>query len=83
MGGYQMAAQNMVLEFGVRADIPVRIALANSTQEFVGFIGTLFGGVMAIVISKQSVITLAILCQLAAVALVLRLVAEPRYRSSS
>ena len=52
MGGYQMAAQNMVLEFRPRSHTPVRIALANSAQEFVGFIGPLLGGTMAVLFSK-------------------------------
>jgi MFS family permease len=80
MGGFQMSAQNMVLEFGTRSDLPVRIAMANSAQEFVGCLGPLLGGAIAVALSKQSVIVMALVCQLGAVALVLRLVAEPRNR---
>jgi MFS family permease len=83
MGGFQMAAQNMVLEFGSRSDLPVRIALANSAQEFAGFIGPLLGGVLAVLYSKQSVISVSLLFQLGAIALVSRLVIEPRHRESN
>jgi MFS family permease len=78
MGGFQMAAQNMALEFGTRADLPVRIALANSAQEFIGFLGPLLGGVIAVVWSKQSLIGVSIAFQLSAIALVLACVDEPR-----
>ena len=80
MGGFQMAAQNMALEFGSRADLPVRIALANSAQEFVGFIGPLLGGVIAVTYSKESLFVIAIGFQLSAVLMVLAYVDEPRHR---
>lgn len=81
MGGFQMAAQNMVLEFGERQDLPMRIALANSAQEFAGFIGPLIGGIIAILVSKQAVFATAIVLQLAAMALVVLHVDEPRHRN--
>ena len=81
LGGFQMSAQNMVLEFGARSDLPVRIALANSAQEFIGFLGPLIGGALAVAFSKQDVIAIAIACQLAATALVVRLVVDPRHRT--
>jgi MFS family permease len=83
MGGFQMAAQNMALEFGSRADLPVRIAVANSAQEFVGFLGPLLGGVIAVAFSKQSLFWVAIAFQLSAVAVVLLFVDEPRHRADS
>ena len=80
MGGFQMAAQNMALEFGSRADLPVRIAVANSAQEFVGFLGPLLGGVIAVAFSKPSLFWVAIAFQLSSVAVVLLFVDEPRHR---
>ncbi len=82
MGGFQMAAQNMVLEFGSRADLPMRIALANSAQEFMGFIGPLLGGALAVLFSKESVFFAAIAFQLGAIAVVLLFVEEPRHRQA-
>jgi MFS family permease len=81
MGGFQMAAQNMALEFGSRSDLPMRIALANSAQEFIGFLGPLLGGVIAVLWSKQSLFAVSIAFQLSAVAMVLLFVDEPRHRS--
>ncbi|MCP5044770.1 MAG: MFS transporter [bacterium] len=80
MGGFQMAAQNMALEFGSRADLPVRIALANSAQEFMGFLGPLLGGLIAVVLSKEWLFAIAIAFQLSAIAVVLLYVDEPRRR---
>lgn len=81
MGGFQMTAQNMALEFGDRADLPVRIALANSAQEFVGFVGPLLGGLIAVLLSKEWLFGIAIAFQFAAVAIVLLRVDEPRTRA--
>jgi len=83
MGGFQMAAQNMALEFGSRADLPVRIAVANSAQEFVGFLGPLLGGMIAIAFSKQSLFWIAIAFQLSAIVVVLLFVDEPRHRNNA
>ena len=83
MGGFQMAAQNMALEFGSREDLPVRIAVANSAQEFVGFLGPLLGGVIAVMFSKQSLFWVAIAFQLGAIFIFLLFVDEPRHRNDS
>ncbi len=80
MGGFQMAAQNMALEFGDREDLPVRIALGNSAQEFVGFVGPLLGGLVAVLLSKVWLFGIAIAFQLAAMAIVVLYVDEPRTR---
>jgi MFS family permease len=81
MGGFQMAAQNMVLEFGSRADLPVRIAVANSAQEAVGAVGPLLGGLIAAFFSLDILFGVAIAFQIAAIALVLSRVDEPRHRT--
>jgi MFS family permease len=82
MGGFQMAAQNMVLEFGSREDLPIRIAVANSAQEAVGAIGPLLGGLIAVYLGLDFLFGLAIAFQLAAIALVLSRVDEPRHRKT-
>lgn len=81
MGGFQMAAQNMVLEFGDRSDLPLRIAIANSAQELVGAIGPLLGGILAVGFGREIVYEVAIGFQLAAIAVVALLVDEPRHRA--
>ena len=82
MGGFQMAAQNMVLEFGSREDLPIRIAVANSAQEAVGAIGPLLGGLLAVAFGLDIVFAVAIAFQVAAIALVLSRVDEPRHRAA-
>lgn len=80
MGGFQMAAQNMVLEFGSRSDLPLRIAIANSAQELVGAIGPLLGGILAVSFGREIVYEVAIAFQLAAIGVVVLRVDEPRHR---
>lgn len=81
MGGFMMAAQNMVLEFGSRTDLPLRIAVANSAQELVGAVGPLLGGVLAVTFGRESVYGVAIGFQVAAIAVLALFVDEPRHRS--
>ena len=83
LGGFQLSAQNLVLEFGARSNLPLRIAVANSASELVGAVGPLLGGVLAVTASYASVFWTAIAFQLAALVVVLRYVREPRHRSAS
>ena len=82
MGGFQMAAQNMVLEFGDREDLPMRIAVANAAQEGVGAIGPLLGGVIAVTAGLNTLYTVAIVFQALAIMMVMLWVDEPRHRNS-
>lgn len=81
LGGFVLASQNMVLEFGERAELPMRIAVANSAAEFTGAIGPLLGGVLVAVGSYATVFWTAIGFQAAAVLVVLFFVDEPRNRA--
>jgi MFS family permease len=45
--GYQMSAQTMVLEYGSREDVPMRLGLATSAECLVAAISPLVGGVVA------------------------------------
>ena len=80
LGGFMLSGQNMVLEFGSREDLPLRIAVASSASEFVGTIGPLLGAVIAVALSHVAVFCTAIAFQLASVFVVLFLVEEPRSR---
>ncbi|MAE93122.1 MAG: MFS transporter [Deltaproteobacteria bacterium] len=79
-GGFQMSSQNLVLEFGSRANLPMRVAVANSASELVGVIGPLIGGLIAAFVSYEAVFWVAIAFQAAAVVWVLAAVPEPRHR---
>jgi MFS family permease len=79
MGGFQMEAQNLVLEFGAREDLPLRIALSNSSAELVGVIGPITGGLIAVAFGYLPVFWLALGFQALAIAVMLFRVREPRH----
>jgi MFS family permease len=76
-----MAAQNLVLEFGSREDLPMRIAVANTTSQLMLAIGPVLGGVLLLVSSYLTLFCVAIAFQLASLALMIFLVEEPRRRT--
>jgi MFS family permease len=82
-GGFQMSAQNLVLEFGSQRDLPMRIAVANSASELVAAFGAIAGGLLTLVVSLPTLFWTAIGFQAAALAIVLFFVDEPRNRRAS
>jgi MFS family permease len=80
-GGFRMSSQNLVLEFGSREQLPLRIAVANSASELVAAVGALVGGILAEAIGQAPVIEIAIACQALALGVVAFGVAEPRNRA--
>jgi MFS family permease len=82
LGGFMMAGQNLVLEFGSRANLPMRIAVANSAAELVGVVAPLLGGVLAAAFSYPVAIATAIVFKLLAFLLTLVWVEEPRHRGN-
>ena len=80
MGGFQLSSQSLVLEFGSRSNLPLRIAVANTASELIGAIGPILGGVLAVTVSFLPVFWTAIVCQSAAFLLMLVFVREPRHR---
>ena len=83
LGGFQMAAQNMVLEFGRRRHLPMRIAVANSAADMIAAIGAVLGGILALAFSYVGVFALALAFQAVAALMVIVAVDEPRARSST
>lgn len=79
-GGFQLSAQNLVLEFGDRADLPMRIGVANSASELVGVIGPLVAGGIAAFSSYGAVFACSVVFQVAAFWIVAGYVDEPRHR---
>jgi MFS family permease len=45
--GYMMSAQTMILEFGSRDDLPMRIALSSTAESIMATAGPLIGGILA------------------------------------
>ena len=80
LGGFQISSQNLVLEFGLRHDLPMRIAISNAATSLMMAIGPLLGGVLVTMYSYATVFWTAIAFQLAALVLVILRVEEPRFR---
>ncbi len=80
LGGFMMSAQNMVLEFGQREDLPLRIAVANSSSELVGAIGPLLGAAILLAFPHEVLFCTAIAFQVVAALLIAFYVDEPRGR---
>lgn len=78
--GFRLASQNLVLEFGDEADLPMRIAATNATSELVGMTSFLAAGLLADLASLVWVFWLSLAFQLATVAQTLRF-RDPRSSS--
>ncbi|MEQ1754003.1 MAG: MFS transporter [Micropepsaceae bacterium] len=76
--GFLIAAQNMVLEFGTREDLPMRIAMVNSAQSLVQVFGAIVGGNIAQTFGFEEVFAAAVLAKLAAAVMLWFYVDEPR-----
>lgn len=80
LGGFMMASQNLVLEFGARVDLPMRVAVANSASEAVGIFSPLIGGLIAARSGYPTLIAVAMGFMALAFVVVWRWVDEPRHR---
>ncbi len=82
LGGFQMGAQNLVLEFGRRRHLPMRIAVANGASDLVAALGAFAGGALSLTLSYTGLFLVALAFQGVALALIAVGVDEPRQRSS-
>ena len=78
--GFQMSSQTMVLEFGSRNDIPMRLALTATAQGLMNTIGPLAGGVIAATLGYEALFGVSVGLLAISLAVLLILVEEPRYR---
>jgi MFS family permease len=78
-GGFQASTQNIILEFGTREDLPMRIAMLNTATSFMNAVGPLLGGFIAHAISFTAVFWISILT-LALSFVMMLFIAEPRHR---
>src|SRR5665213_434347 len=78
--GFMMSSQTMVLEFGARDDIAMRLALTSTAQGLMSSIGPLAGGVIAATLGYGVLFGVSIGFLVAALIVLLTLVEEPRYR---
>jgi MFS family permease len=80
--GYMMSAQTLVLEFGAREDIPMRLAISTTAETSVAAIGPLIAGVIATRFGFVSLIGLSIMLLIMALTVLLFLVDDPRHSRS-
>ncbi len=78
--GYMMSSQNIVFEFGHRDDMAMRLAISNTAESIMSSLGPLAGGVIAAALGYAVVFWLSIGFEVAALALMLWKVDEPRRR---
>ena len=78
--GYQMASSTMVLEFGAREDMPMRLALTGTAEQAMGAIGPLAGGLIATLLGYKALFIVSMVFLCAALALLWFRIEEPRNR---
>jgi len=83
LGGFQISSQNMVLEFGGRQDLPMRIAISNAGNSLMMGAGPLMGGFVAIWWSYTAVFWCAIVFMCISLALMAFFVEEPRHQTGT
>jgi MFS family permease len=78
--GYLMSVTTMVLEFGSRDDMAMRLALSTTAEGMMSAAGPLLGGVIAGGLGYTVLFSTSISCQVIALILLFWLVEEPRKR---
>jgi MFS family permease len=79
MSGNMMSVTTLVLEFGHRDDIPMRLALSTTAETSVATAGPLIGGVIAATVGLVPVFVLSIVCLAIALGVLVCGVREPRH----
>ena len=78
--GYQLSSQNIVLEFGHRDDMAMRLALSNTAESVMSTVGPLAGGVIAASLGYAAVFWTSVAFLAIALVLLIFRVKEPRRR---
>ena len=78
--GYMMSATTMVLEFGSREDIPMRLALSATVEGAIAALGPLAAGLLAVTLGYGALILVTIAFLTCAFGVLLFRVREPRNR---
>jgi MFS family permease len=81
LGGFELSCTNLVLEFGAREDLPMRIALAQTAEQAVNVVAPLLGGVIVASYSYVPMFWLAIVVQAGALLVTAFKVVDPRHRA--
>jgi MFS family permease len=78
--GYMMAAQTLVLEFGDRHDVPMRLAISTTVEAAVSTVAPFVGGLIAAVGGYPSVFAISMVLYALSLATLTIGVREPRLR---
>jgi MFS family permease len=78
--GFNMSSQTMVLEFGARQDIAMRLGLSQTAQGLMNTLGPLVGGLIAVTAGYRPVFFTSMAFEAIALLLLLTVVDEPRRR---
>lgn len=81
--GYMMAAQTMILEFGNREEMPMRIAISSSAEGITASISPIVGGLVADALGYPAVFGISIGFLVLGLACLVFMVKEPRNRKLS
>ena len=81
--GYLMSSQTMVLEFGSRDDMAMRLAILSTVQGALSAIGPLVGGLLAASVGYASLFWAAVVLLAAGLLVLVFLVDEPRRRRAT
>lgn len=81
--GYMMAAQTMILEFGNREEMPMRIAISSSAEGITASISPIVGGLVADAFGYPAVFGISIGFLVLGLACLVFMVKEPRNRRLS
>ena len=73
-----MSVTTLVLEFGHRDDMPMRLALSTTAETSIATLGPVIGGVIAAAFGLVPVFVLSIACLAVALAVLVLRVREPR-----
>jgi len=77
--GYMMSSTTLVLEFGNRDDIPMRLALSTTVETSMAALGPVVGGLIASFAGLVPVFVISIVSLLAALSVLVSAVREPRH----
>lgn len=80
LSGYMMAANTMILEFGDRDDLPMRIAVSATAESITATAGPLVGGVVAEIYGYDTVFMASLGFLVAAFIILILAVRDPRRR---
>jgi MFS family permease len=78
--GFLMSSQTMVLEFGSREDIPMRLALTATAQGTMNAVGPILGGVVAETLGFETLFGVSATMLAISLLVLLTKVEEPRFR---